>query len=410
MRINRSGWISICFINLCLVALLGVILRSKILFSIPSINFRNVLSAHSHFAFAGWAGLCLMTLLIFDLLPENRAHKNVYGALLISVELSSLGMAFCFPFFGYNALTIFFSTAYIVAMLVFAPLYIKDVLKSSIHKTVKLLSISGLSFLIISFVGTLGLVYILAGKSTNSLLYRDSIYFFLHFQYNGFFTLSVFALFLNYLSSKGIVFGKIVSRFALFLVLSVAPTLFLSMLWHNNALIYAMAGIGCLLVIISLFYYFKLLRLATKSPLFSNKMAYWLWIFSTLSFSLKMILNVGTILPQLSDAVYSDHPLIIGFLHLVFLGFFTFYVLATFIQNGYFSIKNKTVTYPFIIFSIGIFGNEFTLMLQGLSILLHTNSPYYNWFLLAASILLLSGAILIAATRFMVIKKQRMIA
>lgn len=406
MTKRRSFWISLSLVNLCLVAFLGFSLRSKILFPLHFVDYRNFLSAHSHFAFAGWAGLCLLTLLIYDLLPQQLAQKKLYQWVLAGVEISSLGMAFTFPFFGYNALTIFFSTLYIVATVAFAPVFIKDAMRTLQQGTVKLLAVSAVSCLIISFLGTAGLVYILLARSANSILYRDSIYTFLHFQYNGFFTLSVFALFLNYVVKKGIVFHQKARQFAVFLCLSIVPTLFLSMLWHNSIALYIMAGIGCIFLLISLGYFFGLLKLVRPEQLFSTPMARTFWLFSVFAFGLKMLLNVGTILPSLGNAVYGDRPVIIGFLHLVFLGFLSFYLLATLIENGYFTKHHKIIAYPFAVFSLGIIVNEFLLMLQGLGILFETNHDIFKWLLWGAAIILFAGALLIALARLSVINSE----
>src|SRR5215213_5210920 len=109
MHKEKKGlWLSISLINLCIVALLGFALRSKILFPLPFLDYSGLLSAHSHFAFAGWAGLMLITLFIYDILPETFSNKKIYQALLAAIEISGLGMAFLFPFFGYNAVTIAF--------------------------------------------------------------------------------------------------------------------------------------------------------------------------------------------------------------------------------------------------------------------------------------------------------------
>src|SRR5579875_649752 len=109
MTNKRSFWLTLSLINLSIVALLGFTLRSKILFPLEFIDFRSVESAHSHFAFAGWAGLSLITLLIYDILPEEFNRRNIYQWILAGIEISSLGMAFLFPFLGYTEITIFFS-------------------------------------------------------------------------------------------------------------------------------------------------------------------------------------------------------------------------------------------------------------------------------------------------------------
>lgn len=404
---RRSFWLTLALINLSIVAFLGFALRSKILFPLHFLDYSALLSAHSHFAFAGWAGLCFITLLIYDILPEPFCRKKIYQWILTLIEISSLGMAFTFPFFGYNPLTIVLSTLYVVAVVVFVPVFIIDVLNTNKSSTVKLLSSSALVSLMLSLLGTLGLTYIIVTRSGGSLLYRDSIYTFLHFQYNGFFTLSVFALFMNYLFSKNTPPTKSARLFSIFLCLSIIPGLFLALLWHNKSLFYILAAIGCAFILMSLIYLYNLLKSVSVEKLFSLRITKTFWIFSIISFILKMLLQVGTIFPRLGNAVYGDRPVIIGFLHLVFLGFVTFFILALLIENSYFTLKNKLVLFPFIIFSTGIIANEALLMIQGLGILFQTNNDIYKWLLWGAAIILFTGAFLIAATRIIVVRQQK---
>lgn len=407
MRGNRrSFWLTLGLINLSIVAFLGFILRSKILFPLDFIDFRSTLSAHSHFAFAGWAGLSLLTLLIYDILPEVSNKKKIYQWVLALIEISSLGMAFLFPFLGYTGITIFFSTLYVVAVVVFVPVFMKDVLQNVSDKNVKLLSISALLSLMLSFLGTIGLSYIILTRSGGSLLYRDSIYTFLHFQYNGFFTLAAFALLLNYIVTKGAVSDKNAKWFSVFLCLSIVPTLFLSLLWHNKNFFYFIGALGCVMILLSLFYFFRFL----KTIRFNNYLtgiAKSFLIFSIMSFLLKMLLQVGTISPRLGNAVYGDRPMIIGFLHLVFLGFLTFFILSTLIRDEFFTRKNKIISLPLVIFAIGVLANESFLMLQGLGILLKTNHGVYNWLLWGTAFVLFTGAFLIALSRIYIISTRK---
>ncbi len=404
---KRSFWLTLCFANLCIVALLGFTLRSKILFSLPGLDFRHFESAHSHFAFAGWVGLTLMTLAIFDILPQERAQKKLYQWILAGIEVSALGMVFTFPFFGYNAISIFFSTSYIAVACVFAVVFIKDLLKTSVDSNVKLLIVSAIGSLTLSFLGALGLVFIVARVSTSSILYRDSVYTFLHFQYNGFFTLSIFALIFNYLYKKGISLGNDGKRFSLFLALSIVPTLFLALLWHNKTLFYVLAAIGCIFILLMLIHFFKMNKTIQSSQLFPPGFSRILFVFAMASFAIKSILQVGTIIPSLANEVYGARPVIIGFLHLVFLGFVTFFIHAVVIKKGYFTKNGKLITYPFYVFATGVIANEGILMLQGLGILFKTNSHTYQWFLWGAAIVLFVGACLIAFARLSVIRYNR---
>jgi hypothetical protein len=404
---KRSFWLGLGLLNLCIVALLGFALRSKILFPLPFLDYSGLLSAHSHFAFAGWAGLMLITMFIYDILPQSFSERKIYRWILISIEISGLGMAFLFPFFGYNTVTIAFSTLYVIAVVVFIPVFISHVLKARSDKTVQLLSSCALISLLLSFLGTIGLMYIIATKSGGSLLYRDSIYTFLHFQYNGFFTLSVFALFINYMLKKGIEIHKATRSFSIFICLSIIPALFLSLLWHNNSFFYLLAAIGCFFILMCLYYFYFFLKAVPVTAIFLERIARTFWTFSIISFVLKMVLQVGTLFPQLGNAVYGDRPVIIGFLHLVFLGFLSFFLLAILIQNGYFTKANKIVLLPLIVFSTGIILNEFLLMLQGLGILFNTNNDIYKWLLWATAIVLFAGAVSIAITRLIIASSEK---
>jgi hypothetical protein len=404
---KRSFWLTLALINLSIVAFLGFSLRSKILFPLPFLDYSGLLSAHSHFAFAGWAGLALITLLIYDVLPAACAQKHIYQWVLTAIEVSGLGMAFTFPFYGYNALTIAFSTVYVIGVAVFTPVFVRDVVVNKVHKTVKLLSISAVLSLLMSFLGTIGLMYIIISRSGGSLLYRDSIYVFLHFQYNGFFTLSVFALFFNYILKKGMILQKAIWLFSLYLCLSVVPALFLSLLWHNNMSFYMFASIACVLVLASLVYLYRFLKDISGAQAFTSPVSRTFWVFSMVSFTLKMLLQVGTIFPQLGNAVYGDRPVIIGFLHLVFLGFITFFLFALLVENRYFILRGKQIILPFIIFSTGIIANELLLMLQGLGILLNTNNDIYKWLLWGVAIILFIGALSIALSRLYIVSVEK---
>ena len=378
--------------NLCIVALFGFLLRSKILFPIAFLDYRNLLSAHSHFAFSGWVGLSLFTLLIYNLLPADVAGKRFYQWILAGIELSSLGIALSAPFVGYTGVAVVFSLLYILIGYVVAPVFIRDVRLHVKEKPVRLLAIAAVVALLLSALGTFGLLYIIMANSTNAIFYRDSTYAFLHFQYNGFFTLAVLALFFQLLYNRKVPLTGKATRFAVFLCLSVLPALFLSLLWHGSTFFYSMAAVGALLIVLALVQFLPILVQVYKQRIFSSRMANTFLLFSLLSFVLKMLLNVGTLVPALGNAVYGDRPVIIGFLHLVFLGFVTFFLLAWLVGQQYFCEAKKGVWLALVVFALGIFTNEVFLALQGLGILFKTNSYLYNWYLWAGSILLFVGA------------------
>jgi hypothetical protein len=396
---RKIFWIRLALINLAIVALLGLTLRTKIIFSIPFLDYRNVLSAHSHFAFSGWAGLGLMTLMLYYLLPQGYAEKKIYQWLLALVQVCSIGMLFSFPFTGYALFSIIFSTSYIFVTYVFAYVFIRDLIKTKTQKTIKLLATSGSLSLVISSIGPWLLSYIMMTKSADSYLYRDSVYTFLHFQYNGFFTLSVLALTVGFLLKHTAHVPEKIHRFSIAIVASIIPSLFLSLLWHNSTVFYIIAGIGVLFLLAAIYYFGQYIFSENPAKFFQSNLAKRFFQLAFLSFGIKMILHLGTIFPRLANEVFGDRPVIIGFLHLVFLGFISFYLLAYFVEERFFSNNGKTISYPLIIFASGIIINELLLGLQGLGILFKTNSYVFNWLLWGASIILFTGASLMAITQ-----------
>src|SRR5678810_726572 len=110
MNVSLRMWLKASFFSLLLVTLLGALMRYKIAYSLPFIDQRNILQAHSHFAFAGWLTQSLMSLLVNYLFERGditafRRYRIVLSANLIT----AYGMLLSFPFMGYAFLSIVFS-------------------------------------------------------------------------------------------------------------------------------------------------------------------------------------------------------------------------------------------------------------------------------------------------------------
>jgi hypothetical protein len=394
---RKKLWITLSLVNLCIVALLGLTLRTKFVFPIPFIDYRNFLSAHSHFAFGGWVTLILMVLFIDNLLTEEQKQKGIYQWILWGIEITALGMVITFPFGGYAFFSILFSTLFIFFTYGFGWVFIKDIVTGSKEKLVRCLAIGAVMSLVVSSIGPFTLAYIMATKTGDAFLFRDAIYTFMHFQYNGFFTLSVFALFFNsVIQNINDTTKKRMWMFAIFLCLSVIPSLFLSLLWHSfNIYIHTLALLGCALIVITVIFFstFAFNRKIYSSytlPLARNILA-----FAMISFGIKMLLQIGTIFPDLGNAVFGFRPIIIGFLHLVFLGLVTFYILSHLIQTGIFDLEKKISRIAIIFFSAAIIINETILLADGTGLMFYTTTRSFPWFLWGASVLLFFGAILV---------------
>jgi hypothetical protein len=116
---------------------------------------------------------------------------------------------------------------------------------------------------------------------------------------------------------------------------------------------------------------------------------------SMLAFVLKLFFQVLTIVPVLSAMVFTNRPIIIGFLHLVLLGFVSLYLLAHFIQTNLLALKGM-IPFAITVFITGVIVNEIILFVQGLGVMLMMSSGIVNWLLLGAAVLLFFGAAMTA--------------
>jgi hypothetical protein len=394
MANEKNKWLKISLANLAIVAFLGTVLRSKILFSLPGVDFKNLLHAHSHFAFGGWITLCLFTLMVYEILPGRLNRKGKYKILLSGIFLSAVGMLFSFPFQGYGIYAIVFSTLFILFTYGFSGIFIKDLLQARTGRAIRMLSIAGLVFADLSSVGPFTLAYMMATHHVNLLLYKDLIYTYLHFQYNGFFTLAVFAIFFNQFYNRLVrSVQKRVDRFSFFLAAAVFPTLFLSYLWHfPNGYIRGIAITGCILLAVVL-YQFIFMILSLKDNLRQIKsFPKVIGTLSMVAFCIKTAVQIGIVIPSVGNEVFGDRPIIIGYLHLVMLGFVSLYLFAHLSHIHFFAQRESLSKKAIILFTVAVIANEAILMIQGLSAMFMLSSPSYPWLLWTAAILLFFGA------------------
>src|SRR6185437_7499636 len=305
MKVQKT-WLNFSFFNLFILALLGMLLRSKAVFSIPFIDYNHLVEAHGHFAFGGWLILSLTCLLVYELLPAGSSGRAIYQWLFGRIVLCSWAILFGYIFQGNGLVTKSFSVLLILVSYVFGIAFVRDIWNAGVAKSVRILAVSAIVSLILSSVGIIILIILFAIQSLNAIYYRDALYTYLHFQYNGFFTLSVFALLFHRLIPvvSPSVLRKI-NRFTMLLSLSVIPSLFLSYLWHDPRLAFRIiAFLGSGLVFLS-FIWFVLLSLSVRQ-FYKNlpPMVRFLGILSMFSFGIKEFLQGFTIFPAIGDAVF----------------------------------------------------------------------------------------------------------
>ena len=385
-------WLTISFFNLLLVAFLGVLMRYKIEFSLPFLDQKHVLHSHSHFAFSGWITQTLMVLLVYYLSINigNHVFKK-YRWLLYANVIIAYGMLVTFILQGYAFFSISFSSLSIIVSWFFAVFYWKDLNKIGENRVSHLWLKAALVFGVISSIGTFGLAYTMANKTTNPDWYLASIYFFLHFQYNGWFFFAGMGLLVSNLEKINAAVKDLKVAF-LFFCFACIPAYFLSVLWIPfGKIIY---GVVLVAVIAQLAGWAFMLKVFIKNKTFISqqfsKYGKVLLLLSAIAFTIKLLLQSGSVHPELSQLSYGFRPIIIGYLHLVLLAVTSIFIIGYIISLELIQVNKMLITGVFI-FVAGVIINELLLMVQGIAGLTYNIVPYINVLLLMAAGVLFFG-------------------
>jgi hypothetical protein len=403
MKLNVKFWLKLSLLNLCIVATLGVLMRYKIGFDFPYLDQKHLQHSHSHFAFSGWISHTLMTLMVYYLQNKTADFQvNKYRKIIFANLIISYAMLVSFIIEGYGMFSIIASTASIIISYIFGYYYNKDLRKIDRD----LLSINwfraAIVFNIISSFGTFYLAYMMASKNVAQDYYLCSIYYFLHFQYNGWFFFACMGLLFGFLNLKKTENSFYETSFKL-LALSCIPAYFLSTLWLDLPVwIYVITVISALVQVVT---WFKLLFILTQDRKdflknFSPLLRYIL-VFVSLALSIKVVLQLGSTIPVLSALAFGSRPIVIAYLHLVLLAVITLFLLF-YIYANHLIFISKRIKIGLLLFSFGVLLNEIVLAMQGVPSFSYTMTPYANELLFAAAVILLFG---IGFTAYYSIKK-----
>ncbi|MEP7165700.1 MAG: hypothetical protein ABI741_13455 [Ferruginibacter sp.] len=393
-------WIRISLFNLLLVSSIGVTLRYKIAFSLPFIDQKHLLHGHSHFAFAGWVTQALMVLLVAYLAGQaGTGILNRYKWLLLANLFTAYGMLVAFPIQGYGLYSIIFSTASVFVSYVFAVMYWKDINKLQSGNVSHLWFKAALLFNAISSLGAFALAGMMISRIIHQKWYLAAEYFYLHFQYNGWFYFACMGLFTARLINAGIPQRPLRYVFWLF-ASALIPAYLLSILWVDFRFgIYIIIVLAAFIQLLSWGWLLSILRkyAGMLKPSFSLT-AKWLFYLAGIALSVKLLLQLGSVIPSLSDLSYGFRPIIIGYLHLVLLGIITLSIIGFMVADGHIIINKMTLA-GIIVFTSGIIVNEILLMMQGVWALSYNNILYINEMLFITACVMFTGLILINLNR-----------
>ncbi len=388
MRYKIDFWLKFSIVNLFLVALLGMLMRYKIGFDFPFLVQKHLLHSHSHFAFAGWISHTLMVLMVYYLKTKTtKVTLPKYSWLIIANLICSYGMLIFFIIQGYAFWSILFSTLSIFVSYFFAYYFIKD-LKYIKGETSKNWYKGALFFYVISSFGTFFLAYTVASKDFMFNPYLASIYYYLHFQYNGWFLFACIGLLADYLKLNEAE-NKVFNTSYRWLFASTLVTYVLSVLWLKiPTWLYVITVIFSVIQLVVWMNMFLLISrkkggILKQQPVF---LQYFLK-FAGLCLTLKFTFQLLSVIPSLSQFVFGVRSIIIAYLHLILLAIFSLFLLYYIYANKFLTL-NKSIKTGLIFFAIGIFLNEFILAIQGMSAFGYILIPKINTFLFGAALVL----------------------
>jgi len=397
----KTSWSKISLTFFLIIALLGSIIRLAP-FSDVVINYKHIIHSHSHVAFQGWIYTALFLLICKLYLDDNILKKNRYSLQFKLSILTIIGIMVSFLFQGYALFSILFSSIFQMLNYWFAFRFFKDVgvsEKSKEHSfSLKFIKI-GLWMMILSTIGP-WVVGVLSAKGLKGSEYYDAaLYFFLHFQYNGWFTFAVVGIFFWLLEHYQITFKlKEANLFFILFSFAVIPAYTLSLLGMSfRSYLITFGYISAILQLISLFYLLKSIYGTIQT--FKEKVNSWSFLLYRIVasvFFLKIILQFASVLPFLQSLAFRNHNLIIAYIHLVMIGFISFSLLGNLLQLRWLTI-NSILNKLGVVFLIGGF-----ILSELILIALDFEVFLFNKFLLLLifSLLMLLGIFLILIGQF----------
>lgn len=403
---KTNSWVRIALFNLFLVAILGAIMRYKIGFSLPWLDQKYLQEAHSHFAFAGWITHTLYFLLISIFrsgLPQ--INERVYRRLILVNLFSAYGMLLSFPFQGYGPVSLAFSTLSVLTGYVFSWYALKDAGRLAAGHPAKNWIRAAIWFGLLSTAGTMVLSWMMASHHYNQNIYLGSIYFYLHFQYNGWFLFACIGIFMDRIRVFNPDRKAIRLSFLLFSTAAI-PAYFLSTLWANlPAWLYVVVVAAATAQVIGWYVLVTVIRknMPHLKTAF-NRMVLYLFLIVALALTLKLTLQLGSTIPGISKLAFGFRPIVIAYLHLVLLLIISVFLLAFIYGTGLIR-TNKMAKYALIAFTTGAVLNESVLAVQGIFSFSYTVVPMANETLFGIAVLLVSAAALLAFSQSRLVNK-----
>lgn len=393
LSFSAKKLVPILLLNFAIVALLGCLMRLKLNNNLNLFDFKHIQHSHSHFAFSGWVSQSLM--LIYLIIIERKTGLKInklQGITFIFNLICSYGMLISFFVQGYALFSILFSFLSIIGAFLFALLFLFDPLTKQIGNLYFIRV--ALIFNMLSALGTFSLAFLMANHLENDIFRTASIYFFLHFQYNGWFIFACLGIFIHlYTPAKNSRFFDKVSL-TITLITALSFSLYLLSIYKADWLL----GFSKLISISQFVFYLSLIYIIFKQSIPEFKKAHWitgvLFKIITTSFILKLVAQVLSTFTYFEHFSLNNRSIQVAYLHLIFLLIVSVFIFYVFIKEQLILINRLTIISLVLIIS-GFLINELFLLLNGNLILYGKSYVLIGQVLLWNSFLILGGSILL---------------
>jgi hypothetical protein len=388
-----------------LSALYGLLMRWNFAFPTKFIPYQNLLQSHSHVAFLGWGYLSVIGAIIYYFVLDDHKKSKVYKVTLTILLVVIPLMLISFPLGGYKVFSIVLLAVFGLTSYVLSFRILKDLQRN--NTSAKLIRY-GIYYYLLSSLATWFLAFVIVTQGKTDLYY-NTVYFYLHFLYNGFFVFALFGLLFKILENQQIVISeKLKQHFFLYLNIACIPAYSLSVLWSTDVLLFNIVGfVASVLQFISLVFLIKIMRQAFLQINwhFISKL---LLKFALFSYSLKIISQILSSFPYFVEKSLALKPFfIIGYLHLFTLGFLSVLLFLILDQMEKLNLHKPISKVGILLFLAGVFITESLLFLQGFLFLFQFNAiKNYSLILLIFSFLMVVGLLVVYVNQF---HKERII-
>lgn len=386
-------WSRISLGYFLVIALVGLAMRASSFIRLP-FEYEHLLHAHSHVAFQGWIYTLIFLITTRLFLKKEQISTGKYRLQFYLTISVIAGILISFALQGYALFSIVFSSLFQVLNYWFIFNFLKDLKTTSPRVSVRFIR----SAMWLGLLSTLGpwMIAVLAAKGlANSELYHSTIYFFLHFQYNGWFLFTAFGIACFWMEQSGeSPVSPNAKRFFLFSLIAVFPGYLLSLTNMSFGNHLAIPGlIAVLLQFAALFY---LIRYIRECSFLKQSRRSWVFIFMLSSFSfyaLKTVLQMGSLLPIIGIDRFNNRFVLMFYLHLSLIGVLSFFFIASLLKLKALRISFWSAS-GFVLLLAGFILSESVLLMNGTGFFTH---PFY---LLVFSVGMVLGILFILLSTF----------